>query len=224
MLKFSVALNVVLVLAVGYFLFAQADTKTAPAPVKGTSKDTCASVCLDYHLNPPYTLLNGQLLRLMAGNYRATNVRPVSNSHNNKLVSDANSVWFGLEDLKRFIWEIESKVCSNNCPNRPALQLGVRIYYARYPGTGQYDTTKEKYFEDLRDDYENMHTVFMVPTYDLPGVSDKHIDFYINHPYTNCYPDSIRSEGSIGSVAALTVTGKNHGTLCPPVCGGSAFR
>ena len=110
-------------------------------------------------------------------------------------------------------------MCDANCAD--SLSLGVRIYYARYPATGAYAHDKQGPFADLRDDYEDMHTVFMVPTFDTNDST--HNDFFINHPFTGCTPEIIVNPEGAGPIGVLMPAGKNHGELCPPLCNGNAF-
>lgn len=70
---------------------------------------------------------------------------------------DARSVWFSLETLKQFLWEIESK--SATCKGCETLNLGVRIYYGVYPEPSDPNDTTFQAKEKKK------HSVFMVPTY-----------------------------------------------------------
>lgn len=210
---------------VGYWI------KPNSAPVKD-----CNSVVMNYSDSPVYSLIDGRTLLQMTHNYRiGTGSQPIdsiTNSYtkvisNSKRLPDATSVWFRLEDLKRFIWEIESKVCAwqDSCPNLNGSQLGVRIYYARYSPTGKFDQSTGRYLADLPDSVENQHTVFMVPTFDAknnnPLLPASHIDFNLNGGPNNgfCQQKSKSNEGpAFRAYSVLIPTGKNHGDLCPPIC------
>jgi hypothetical protein len=180
--------------------------------------DVCNNFCMDYSNDSSYHFIDGDLLRAMADTFQQTR-RTISNSAYTGV--DASSAWFALDDLKRFIWEIESKVCKNNCPER--LNLGVRIYYAKYPYTGS-NAGNSADLKDVPDEFGKMHTVFMIPTYeDKNGNLDFYLDSVANGG-NGCRPVAISNnpEDTIGIVTAL-MAGKNHGTLCPPYCNGAAF-
>jgi hypothetical protein len=211
MKKFSLLLNLLLASCIAYLYL----TRT---PSTELVEKNCSRVCLNYSQDSTYELVDGVLLKLMANNYQRT--RQIIPSRN---YLDAASVWFGLEDLKKFIWQIENSVCKNNCPD--TFNLGVRIYYAKYP---EIDSANILTYPDLinvPDSFGNMHTVFMVPTFDSLTVPGIHNDFYLDHSFNTdkgCMPAIIPSDGIINPVAVL-MAGKNHGTLCPPICGRTAF-
>lgn len=179
----------------------------------------CNNLCNDYSQDSVYPLVSGDLLQAMADTFVATRTSTPSGILNGK---DANSVWFALDDLKKFIWKIENTVCKQDCKDK--LNLGIRIYYARYPSI---DAANIKRYPDLinvPDSFSNMQTVFMVPTFDQHN-STEHFDFYLDSNFIDkegCRPIVIPQDGDIGQVSALCA-GKNHGTLCPPVCGRVVF-
>src|SRR4030095_832794 len=91
--------------------------------------DSCA-VWLDYTNTTSTTAINSQLARKIALGYRSDTGKKYVFKGKMKTDSiDATSVWFGLEQIKRFIWSIERANCIGKCTGT----LGVRIYYARYP-------------------------------------------------------------------------------------------
>jgi len=199
----------------------------------------CNNVVMNYSNTPANDTIDGYALLEMTQKYKdalvvnnagkITNAFTKNPSNNIDSLPDATSVWFGLEDLKRFIWEIESKVCTwrASCPQTPPLDLGIRIYYARYPDATYTNSNGQKYFNDLPAEYENRHTVFMVPTFD-PVNSGKsgrrrHIDFNLNAGPNNgyCQRDAMSKDApSFRAITVLFPNGKNHGDLCPPVCSG----
>ncbi len=122
--------------------------------------------------------------------------------------TDANSIWFPLDDIKNFILTIQKDTCGKNCNDT----LGIRIYYARYPQ--QIDPVANPDLAGLPPTYVNKHTLFMVPTYNING---EHIDF--NPLDTNakgCKKTLINPDAS--NIAIRAFSAKNHGELCPPVC------
>jgi hypothetical protein len=192
----------------------------------------CNQVCMDYQATGSYPLIDGYLLKEMANNYQNPisqniiwNNGPVTSSWKvknsiNPPMEDAHSAWFSLEDLKYFLWQIETKVCQNPCMNLTTDRLGVRIYYGRYP-------QGSPLLNGLHPEYENLHTVFMIPTFNSLNNSSEHNDFLLDSTIMSksCKPIPIPSEnGAHFTVRTyLLPNGKNHGDLCPPVCVGSAF-
>ncbi len=114
------------------------------------------------------------------------NINAYSGDVGNKEV-DARSVWFSLETLKQFLWDIESEsaTCKSGCQT---LNLGVRIYYAEYPVPT--DPTDKAFPADEK----KKHTIFMVPTYSKEG-SDRNPRDYDFNPRVISY-------GKIGSPCA----------------------
>jgi hypothetical protein len=238
MKKFSFVLNILLAAGIAYLLYKQKANPTEP--------DTtgCNQVCMNYTGSNYYTL-NSRLLKTMADNFKHPNiVNGVINSGSNVVNSnlqiadisgnvseDAHSVWFGLEDLKKFLWKIETTVCKSSCSSLTPDKLGVRIYYARYPDIKTYDSLNSFTSASLKlpPEYVAMHTVFMVPTFDNAANSNFHTDFYLDSSFQKCLPIPIITspEGPAIKVAALIADpdGKNHGSLCPPLtnCRGSAY-
>lgn len=211
MKKLCVILNVVLI---GMLVFIACNNKTkqqgeTPPVTQPTQPDNCNNVCMDYSSNPDYTILEAAVVRAMARDYRNTPNLPDN---------DAHSVWFELDAMKKFIWNIEKSICAQNC-NARDLKLGVRIYYARYPQTGE---GAPEPFADLPEEYSGKHTVFMVPTYEVRSNANQ--DFYMDKPFANCTPIGIPADGPTDPIGLLMPLGKNHGALCPPVCDGAAFE
>lgn len=206
--KLSLLLNVVLIGIVAFSGTGCPDTPCPPCPSCPCSpiSSDCNCICTDYSGSEPFHLINGELLRTMATAYQETR-------NSSADPEDASSVWFALDTLKRFIWEIENRVCKKDCPD--SIRLGVRIYYARYPS----DYSRSDDLVGVDDRFKLKHTVFMVPTFD-EIVADRidHIDFDID--------STSRCLSKIGlntaTVLAL-IGGRNHGTLCPPICEGTAF-
>jgi hypothetical protein len=105
---------------------------------------------------------------------------------------DARSVWFSLETLKQFLWEIESK--SATCTGCEKLNLGVRIYYGEYPvPTDPNDTT----FPAME---KKKHSIFMVPTYAVNKPDGAPVDYDFN-------PNQL----------TVNIGGKEYGSKCQPI-------
>lgn len=186
-------------------------------PFKGMSVVNATGIAKDYQtMNKPKLLIGG-------------------------LKIDATSIWFSVETLKNFIWKIEEATCEQRCPAN--LNLGIRIYYARYPkivGTPGTD------FASIPPSYKEHHTLFMIPTYqDLTNPSVQW-DFDPWHwGGDNCLPTSLstwmqqRPDPFPGEESLIFSpsedeyfkTGvdswglaRNHGSLIPPdVSIGNAF-
>jgi hypothetical protein len=89
------------------------------------------------------------------GNYKTEGLRTINYAN-----TDARAIWFPLETLKQFICTIEN----NNAQLKiPATNLGIRFYYAQY----EHDYTDRS--------KQNMHTLFMLPTYRTPNGDE--VDF-----------------------------------------------
>lgn len=159
--------------------------------------------CMAYNnnINPKSSQLELNLLKTMAFKYQ----NPIS-------ASETRSVWFNLDTLKKFIFQIEKKTC-NTCTGN----LGIRIYYGRYPTI---TTPVSNPFADLNGldvSYTNIHTLFMVPTIDKPD--GYHYDF---DPAVSCNPYEYKKMDTTGIYppGGTTVTAlmaQNHGDACPPL-------
>lgn len=128
---------------------------------------------------------------------------------------DARCIWFDLEKMKRFIGHIESAACNNGCPD--SLKLGVRIYYAKYPGAEE--MAKNPDLQNVPKEYANMHTIFMVPTY-RDWRLNVNIDFDPQSISKGCKilpMDYIKNTFYLGFDPGITSTdAQNHGSLRPP--------
>jgi hypothetical protein len=154
-------------------------------------------------------------------------------------IEDANRLWFSLESLKNFIWQIEKEMCNKPCARENELRLGVRVYYAKYPSDMHIDGLR-----GLPKDYAEHHTLFMVPTYeDQTGTQ---VDFDPWNWGNDCTPTPLHKVFSMGlflkknscffSIAEPQYAqpwmlrgqpfgAMNHGNLEPPPMGnnGSGF-
>ena len=105
---------------------------------------------------------------------------------------DARSVWFSLETLKQFLWEIESK--STTCKGCETLNLGVRIYYGEYPVPTDPNDTAFPAAEKKK------HSIFMVPTYAKKDDEGKLRDYDFNP-----------------NLLTVDLDGKIYGEKCQPI-------
>jgi hypothetical protein len=193
--------------------------------------NTCTNICADYS-GKGITKYDISVLEKMSYYYKNTTGSKTASSN----------IWFSLDTLKRFIWNIEKGTCGLKCDNNENFnaQLGIRIYFARYP-----DAVYMKNQPDLINvdpNFADQQTLFMIPTFDSIG-SNKvtHIDFDPSNIGTFNSQNCIfrRIDGTSGPVTAMgfnstlppppvggptSTTAQNHGGLCPPVCdGGQRF-
>lgn len=136
-------------------------------------------------------------------------------------MQDAHRVWFNLEKLKQYIWQIEDTLCKQGC-NLDSLGLGMHIYFAKYP-----DSSRIKEF-GVDPSYANHQTIFMTATY---RGTKNNIDFDPYHIGTEkCKPTPlsayIRSDNKDGMM--LKGSGEepgvlNHGSISPPPEGTGSF-
>jgi hypothetical protein len=108
----------------------------------------------------------------------------------NGSIPDAKSMWLSLETMKAYIWKIEQAACNNGCPAN--MNLGVRIYFGRYPTASIMAGTPD--LKDLPETYEEHHTAFLVPTYQDRFNPSVQWDFDPWHWGNNgCTPKSFRT-------------------------------
>lgn len=149
---------------------------------------------------------------------------------------EAKAVLFDLETLKKFVYHLEIAANQNNISSH---DLGIRIYYGRYPkkemwSPPYFDRDLSGFLNDpITETYPLKQTVIMVPTRKIGSI---HQDF---DPYnaatygglTQQYnrSNSADSKSSIlmfalsGSNASSTAGAQNHGRLYPPYSGGTFF-
>lgn len=120
-------------------------------------------------------------------------------------ILDTRRIWYSLDSIKKFLWEIEYNSCENNCRDT----LGVHIYFAKYPDSIACARM------NINPGYANHHTIFMVPTYWDP-LLQRHIDF---DPSDSCRR-RISNKNRIFLFGAGNTIGdsreQNHGNLAPP--------
>jgi len=194
-------------------------------------EDSFCNPCKIPTSNTAAYLLNTNMLKEMAENYnqlaynkRITNKviqnRPSQDPLYPGTEPDVRAIWFSIERLKGFVREIEKGYCGKTCEKS---QLGIRIYYARYP-----DSSKYKDLIGIPRDFENRHTVFMVPTY-FNG--KHHEDFDPRYFDKGCKPTSLsvvmgaepsqRADTSLAKtmfalMSTIDNTSMNHGGIIPP--------
>lgn len=173
-------------------------------------------IVLDYE-GQNFVSLPVSTAQLLADNYTKNYLNLINKTYN---TSDARSIWFSLDDLKNFIWQIEYHAVNAGADIEPK-SLGVRMYYAQYPTS---DEIKNNASLNIIPEYGSKHTLFMVPTvlkdsvnmeFDprklfknrKPGEKNTILPLRPKNDKNNGYFSFIQDDGS---------TIMNHGGLCPP--------
>lgn len=127
--------------------------------------------------------ISGEMAKLLAQTYQQT----ISNS-------ETMCSWIGLKRLKSYIACLENTV--SECAGLSLENLGMRIYYGRYPANINELRENYIYREDLQEvpeDYANCHNLFIVPTYLFPDGAN--YDFNPRCLVDNgCVPKSLTDE------------------------------
>jgi hypothetical protein len=178
--------------------------------------------CKDYSRTPWEGKINANLLQQLSLNYRADSGKKyIWNGRKCSDSLDATSIWFSLEKLKRFIWQIESQGCKDNCLD---TLIGIRLYYIRYP-----DTTgmrAEGLAGLMPSTYAQHHSIAMVPTYWDFNLR-KNIDY---DPKIGCHkPFDMSPTAKPGVIFFIPPgggdggNGQNHGDMAPPPASEGVF-
>jgi hypothetical protein len=108
----------------------------------------------------------------MITNYQSQQYELITNPNStlSTIEDDARSVYFSLNKLKSFIFEIERLCCQRSC-NDQLGELGIRFYYGAYNNSLPLP-------DSVTDQYQGKHTLVLVPTYtkNIDGVP-VHVDF-----------------------------------------------
>ena len=155
--KFLLASTIILLILSGYLGF-RLYGSTHPKDVA----PTCTPKC-DYSSKLWTGKIDARLAKIMANNYEK-DIQKSLIFINNGIThdSDARSVWFPLESLKSYIWDIEHQNCLNKDCHKETL--GLRIYFAKYPDASSSEW-QSLGLSGLQSSYANHHTIFMIPTY-----------------------------------------------------------
>lgn len=197
------------------------------------------SICMDYDTEPA-PVLTTELVKTMVTTYRGSQLNSIQTAPTNAVPKDAQSIWFDLETLKKFLYHLEHNVDKNATAGTRA-SLGVRIYYAAYPEKNilqrmmlsQVDTTYT-----IPANYEKLHTLVMIPT--ISYTAGENLDFnpldvatyngFVNMKIEKNNPrnSATYSTLSLGTFSGNTthvgtgtptpqqINARNHGGLCPP--------
>jgi hypothetical protein len=171
---------------------------------------TTNEICMDYSKDNP-SILKHSLVSEMVKNYRDNQLVSIQTATLNPVPNDAQSIWFPLDSIKKFIYHIEKGV-EDNKPGAKT-DLGLRIYYAAY---------SEK---NAPANYEKKHTLVMIPTLKIHGINADFNPIDIN-TYTgfDSPTNPFSTPGYVPMAMAIDVMAKNHGMLSPPnLTSGQAF-
>jgi hypothetical protein len=203
-----------------YAYFNNPFTLSAP-PLSGNE------ICMDYSKDKPATLKHS-LVSEMIKNYRDNQLVSIQTATANPVPNDAQSIWFHLDSIKKFIYHIE-KGFETQKPGAKG-DLGLRIYYAAYPKETLWGTKGYEDIADLANDpttaqYGKKHTLVMIPTLEIHGVNS---DFNPIDPATytgfNSPTNPFSNPNYVPMAMSSSVMAKNHGSLCPPALStGNAF-
>lgn len=192
-------------------------------------------ICVDYS-NEMINELDVNLIHNMVDNYKKKQLNCINTTLNTGMNSDpsfddAHSIWFDLETLKKFVYQLEYQAKKNET-SATIDKLGVRIYYAAYPHKEIMKNYKDiDWFlgDDVRKDYQQLHTLVMIPTI-RTKIGD--VDFNPTDKSTFVGNGLKDNKLKYGEGSTLTTAGlngglqrsnanlrtgaQNHGTLIPP--------
>ncbi|AUC74307.1 hypothetical protein [Olleya sp. Bg11-27] len=171
------------------------------------------NICMDYS-DETINTLEIDLIRNMVDGYKNNQLAHINAAEK---FSDARSIWFDLETLKKFIYHIEYETLKidNSISSK---NLGLRIYYSRYPEESWSE------YNDLNavpTAYAKHHTLIAMPTHRRENTSTN-LDF--NPLDTDTFGEGIPLNYT-GPTASLALTqdrqsqitgAQNHGGLYPP--------
>lgn len=149
--------------------------------------------------------MSSDLIQTLIDNYRSGHGRAINSALG---IEDANSIWFDLPKLKKFISMIEDEAARIN-PDTTEEDLGIRFYYAAYPKEENWEIMDS---HPVAKEYAQKHTLVMVPTLKTDNETGESLHFDFNTNDTN--------EGSTMALNArranLSIIAENNGSLIPP--------
>ncbi|KMQ68059.1 hypothetical protein ACM39_09355 [Chryseobacterium sp. FH2] len=150
-------------------------------------------------------------------NYRSNQLQAINKEMQ---TTDAHSIWFSLEKLKKLINDIETETQKVDS-SIGVKELGIRFYYAAYPKIEDW-TRMEGY--SIPDTYAGKHTLVMIPTLNRQDEQGNYFNFDFNPLDQNSYTEAVAGKGKgkgkiiamAAKVAQQQTIADNHGTLSPP--------
>lgn len=214
MKKLLILTNLIWVVVVSSFVLKSCNTpKDEHRPKEG-------DIVVNY-LDKDFNTLPLETAKLLAQKYKER-LRLIQE---HEKLDDTRSVWFSLEEIEQFSWIVRyySEAAKLNIAPK---DLGIRIYYGKYPEANVMKTTTA--FAKTNPEYAQKHTIFMVPTYKMNGRNE---DFDPRANYFGATEDKWKSVKPLfqrdGKDSTKTVpfslvpynsnaTILNHSRLCPP--------
>lgn len=191
--------------------------------LRGTGSTTTDSgaLCLDYK-NSEKSSLDKDLVDEMTRLYQTT--QGLNENH-------VKAIRFDLETLKKFIYHIELAAKKQN---KSSKDLGIRIYYARYPKLASW-SDPNLFQKDLSGflgnpitkKYVGKHTLIMIPTENIGGVHHDYNPLATNLTFQNNIlrkkidiSKDIKTQENPRITALMPQNSnnlrQNHGELYPP--------
>jgi hypothetical protein len=198
-------------------------------------------VCMDYHTEAPATLTT-EMVTTMVTQYSGAQLNSIQTATLNPVPEDARSIWFDLETLKAFMYQVEYNAKKKKATIKNE-ELGIRIYYAAYPNNSKMRALAASQTDpnfSYNPDYEKLHTLVMMPTiaaadgvnYDFNPLDLTTFNGFANTPRTgstynaNSASYTTLSLGTSSAPAAIgigsggttspSISARNHGELNPP--------
>lgn len=225
MKKLLIVMNAVMLSGLLFFCSCEEENEQGESELaEKTTVDNAANCYNAATGGTTFNGLNAMLVYALAKNYKNNQLQAINNAHPG--LNDARSVWFELETLKRFIFEIESQTCGK-CDNDPSKMLGVRIYYGAYPDSAAWGSAEwSAALEGVPVTNAGKHTVMLVPTYH-DNTTNAEIDFDPNYITTGCnfsHIDNFYAKMATNPPSSITLailstlngTAQNHGEMIPP--------
>lgn len=179
-----------------------------------TKSSGTTALILDYK-NQKFESLPLASAELLASNYKKNYLKLINETYK---TSDAKTIWFSLDDLKNFIWQVEYHAINAGAEISPE-DLGIRIYYGQYPTEAE---IKNNASLQVLPEFGGKHTLFMVPTVLQDTVNmefDPRALFRKRKEGTKNEVQPLktkRSNGYFNFIQDDQSTIMNHGGLCPP--------
>ena len=154
-------------LVFGTYVYLHPPRTTDPVTPHGSINQ----ICSDYS-NQTINELNVGLIHKMVNGYKDNQLRYIKGS----MPDDAHSIWFDLETLKKFVYQVEFNAKKNSA-TATSDKLGLRIYYASYPNKEEMAKFSDvRWFlnDPIKKNYPLYHTLVMIPTLNVDG---RNVDF-----------------------------------------------
>jgi len=159
------------------------------------------------NLNLPPSTMAQNLIQTLVDNYRNNQLKSVKDKMG---IDDAHSIHFDLTTLKKFIADIET-LASSNDPETNMEDLGIRFYYAAYPGLENWNVMNGT---PIGREYAEKHTLVMVPTIKRQDENGEILSYDFNPINNNGQMLAMASSRNANTDCEIIC--QNHGALIPP--------